>query len=291
MNWELCCLCQSDTNQEALQTPKEEGLKSIERDLEDFNEIDRNNLPSGINVKIDQFNDSSGIAETLKSYKAKYHKSCRSYCSSSRVKRAREKLDKETDSLNSPKRLRSSGKSRTSPLTCLICESSERTNLHKVLTDAVDANLKSWAKTSKNFDLLGRLVAAASDAHAADVYYHHTCYVRLRDSARATERQESVGTAPPPFDPIICAQIVALIEHSETTLFKLSELREMYRNLLSDQDRPCEKKEPHSTRFKDHLLKLLPECAEFSKGNEGRIEIYLSHKCKVGCNKSGACCA
>ena len=65
MNWELCCLSRSDKNQEALQTPKEEGLKSIERDLEDFNDIDRNNLPSGINVKIGQLNDGSGIAATL----------------------------------------------------------------------------------------------------------------------------------------------------------------------------------------------------------------------------------
>ena len=41
------------------------------------------------------------------------------------------------------------------------------------------------------------------------------------------------------------------------------------------------KKEPHSTRYKDHLLDLLPEWPEFSKGNEGRKDIYISHKLKV----------
>ena len=117
-----------------------------------------------------------------------------------------------------------------------------KANLHKVKTDVVDANLKSWAKPNKNFNLLGRLVAVASDAHAADAHYHHQCYVRLRDSARAAEQRKLVGPAPPPFDPIICAQIVALIEHSETTLFKLSELREMYQILMSDQGRPCRDK-------------------------------------------------
>ena len=40
-------------------------------------------------------------------------------------------------------------------------------------------------------------------------------------------------------------------------------------------------KKPHTTRFKDHLLKFLPEWAEFSKGNKGRKYIYISHKVNV----------
>jgi hypothetical protein len=73
-----------------------------------------------------------------------------------------------------------------------------------------------------------------------------------------------------------------MIEHSDTTSFKLSELREMYQKLMSDKGRSLrDKREPHSTRFKDHLLHLLPEWDEFSKGNEGRKDIFLSHKFKV----------
>ena len=41
------------------------------------------------------------------------------------------------------------------------------------------------------------------------------------------------------------------------------------------------KKAPQSTRYKDHLLDLLPKWAEFSKGNEGRKDIYISHKLKM----------
>ena len=284
MNWTLCCLCQLDKTQEALQTPKEEGLLSLQRDLKDLNDLNDNKLPSGINVTIGQLNNGSGIAATLKLHKARYHKLCRTYCSSSRVKRAREKLDKEAGPQNSPKKLRSSGEFPNLPniMCCIICQGVDQANMHKVETDGVDANLKSWAKTNKNFHLLGRLVAKASDAHAADAYYHHQCYVRLRDSANAAERRDFVGPAPPPFDPLICAQIIALIEHSDITSFKLSELREMYQKLMSDQGHPCrDKKEPHSTRFKDHLLKFLPEWAEFSKGNKGRKDIYISHKGKV----------
>ena len=283
MNWELCCLCQTDKTEEALQTPKEEGLLSLQKDLNDFITITAN-LPPGINVIISQLNDGSGIAATLKSHKAMYHRICRSYCSSSRVKRARDKLDKEADAQNSPKKLRSSGgiQPPCEIKCCIICEKVDQSNLHKVVTNVVDANLKSWAKTNTNFQLLGRLVAKASDAHAADAYYHLPCYVRLRDSAAAVEQSNLVGPAPPPFDTIICAQIIALIEHSDTTSFKLSELREMYRKLMNDQGHPCQdKKQPHSTRFKDLLLHFLPEWAEFSKGNKGRKDIYISHKSKV----------
>jgi len=170
MNWELCCLCQLDNTQEHLQTPKEEGLISLERDLKNFNAINTNKCPSGINVTISHLNDGSGIASTLKSHKARYHKTCRSYCSSSRVKRAREKLDKAAGPQHSPKKLRSSGGPQllANVMCCVICESEDQANLHKVVTDAVDANQKSRAKTKQNLQLLGRLVAVASDAHAAD---------------------------------------------------------------------------------------------------------------------------
>ena len=51
---------------------------------------------------------------------------------------------------------------------CIICESVDHFNLHKVVNNVVDANLESWAKTNKYFLLLGRMVATSSDTHAAD---------------------------------------------------------------------------------------------------------------------------
>ena len=51
---------------------------------------------------------------------------------------------------------------------------------------------------------------------------------------------------------------------------------------MSDQGNPCkDRKEPHATRFKDHLLSLLPEWSEFSRENTGRKDIYISHKVTV----------
>ena len=113
------------------------------------------------NFTISQLNDGSGIAATLISHKAMYHKICRSYCSSSRVKRARGKLDKEAGAQNSPKKLRRSSGETHPPANikcCIIYECVDQSNLYKVVTNVVDANLKSWAKTNNNFHLLGRLM-------------------------------------------------------------------------------------------------------------------------------------
>ena len=144
----------------------------------------------------------------------------------------------------------------------------------------VDENLKEWAKASKNFALIDRLVATASDAHAMDAYYHLVCYTHLQEAALTANRQESKIYSLP-FDAIICAQIVAFIEHSKG-VFKLSELQEMYQELMSCQGNPCkDRKEPRATRFKDHLLSLLPEWSKFSRKNKERKDIYISHKVTV----------
>jgi len=73
INWELCCLCQSDKD-EHLQSPKDEGILSLDRDLNDCKEI--NAILSGIAVSLKHLNDGSGRtnAATLRSNNAKHHK-------------------------------------------------------------------------------------------------------------------------------------------------------------------------------------------------------------------------
>ena len=68
INWELCCLCQSDTD-EQLQTPREEGLLSLDIVMNAFKEMN-----ACIAVTSDQLNDGSGIAATLRLHQTKYHK-------------------------------------------------------------------------------------------------------------------------------------------------------------------------------------------------------------------------
>ena len=57
----------------------------------------------------------------------------------------------------------------------------------------------------------------------------------------------------------------------------MSTLRKMYKSLMEEQGHLCNEREPHLTRFREHLLSLLPEWTEFSQGNE----IYISHNEKV----------
>ena len=48
--------------------------------------------------------------------------------------------------------------------------------------------------------------------------------------------------------------------------------------MMSDIGRPCSGREPHSTRFKDHLLHHLPEWTDFAQGRG----VFISHKVMVG---------
>ena len=181
INCQLCCLCQLDT-QEFLQTPKKEGFISLERDFKEYQSI-KGTLPSGVTVKLNNLNDGSDIASTLEANRATYHKKCRSYYSSSRIKHLREKMEKEVPCQLSPKKLRPrEDKPTNSSIQCVICQANDQSNLNKVSTGPVDENLKEWAKASKNFALTGRPVATASDAHAMDAYYHLVCYTRLREA-------------------------------------------------------------------------------------------------------------
>ena len=48
---------------------------------------------------------------------------------------------------------------------------------------------------------------------------------------------------------------------------------------MEEQGTPCsDTREPNSTRFKEYLLKLLPEWTEFSQGKE----VYISSRQMVG---------
>ena len=99
-----------------------------------------------IAVTSDQLNDGSGIAATLGLPNAKYHKTCRTYCSSSRVKQL---CPKQEQTEVSPKKLRSGETSTANVKHCIICNSDNQKNVRKVTTENVDSNLKCWAKESK----------------------------------------------------------------------------------------------------------------------------------------------
>ena len=275
IQWTLCCLCQSQLS-EKLQKPTAKGLVSLETDLHALDKLGA--LPYNINLC--QLDNGSGIASTPESHNAVYHKSCRGGCNATQVKRARDKVDKlNSDSVgDNSKKLRSS---HTQPdlnsdeCACVVCESPSG-ELHKVSCMNVDKNLKDWSLKIKNYHLHARLITDASDAHAADIYYHTVCYTNLRYEANRSSTSEPAGCPLSPFDPMVIAQLVLYMTDS-TEAFKLSTLQFLYKKKLDELGRTCPKL--NATRFKEHLLKHLPPgWASFTRGKH----VYLSHSANVG---------
>lgn len=72
MDWSLCIFCQKDTT-EKLINPTEESYSTAERHLKGFKAVGAFQS----SLKIDKFNDGSGIASSLAKHGARWHKNCR----------------------------------------------------------------------------------------------------------------------------------------------------------------------------------------------------------------------
>ena len=197
-------------------------------------------------VNIKRLDEGSGIAKTLESNHALYHKSCRSLCNSVKVKRARDKQtvsDDGGDVLNpSPKKLRSVNSSLNEgnsnenchEIKCAICTFSGGT-LHKVSSEQVDENLKEWSLKTNNFLLYGKLAATAADAHAGDVFYHTNCYTGLRFKAGQSEKnddqQERENFL---YDPLVIAQLVIYMTENKKKVIEVKDMKQKKVFLLSE---------------------------------------------------------
>ena len=106
IEWSKCCLCQL-INNDKLQIPKADGYVSLQSHLQKLHKL--NKLPSFIyGYKL--LDEGPGIAVTLRSHSAVYHRNCRSACNEQKVKRAQDNVTVGVnDGCLSPKRLRSSG--------------------------------------------------------------------------------------------------------------------------------------------------------------------------------------
>ena len=132
---------------------------------------------------------------------------------------------------------------------------------------------------TKNFLLHARLITTASDARAADIFYHTDCYTQLRYAASKVNDSEdstSHGHAPPVFDSMVTSQLVLYMSESGK-VFKRTHLESLYKDKLEELGRPCP--DINATRFKDHLLSSLPTgWHSYTKGRD----VFLSHSSTVG---------
>ena len=107
INWELCCLCQEEKD-DHLQCPINAkgpkcGYEYLATNLLEFQKL--NSLP--VNVNLDKLDEGSGIAETLQSHAAMYHKSCYLKYTSNKVRRLQKRVSVTSDDESSSKKTRS----------------------------------------------------------------------------------------------------------------------------------------------------------------------------------------
>ena len=107
INWELCCLCQEEKD-DHLQCPINAkgpkcGYEYLATNLLELQKL--NSLP--VNVNLDKLDEGSGIAETLQSHAAMYHKSCYLKYTSNKVRRLQKRVSVTSDDESSSKKTRS----------------------------------------------------------------------------------------------------------------------------------------------------------------------------------------
>ena len=154
---------------------------------------------------------------------------------------------------------------------CIICKEPTGDLRKAHDKDGLGVEMIECAIKTKNKGLEYRL-PINNDLVAADVFYHYSCWITLKNDVRSVDRKDSASTSPP-FDAIAIAHIVVMITSSENEVFKLSTLTAMYRTILINSGQKCRKNEPHSSRFKDHILEHLPGWQWYTHG----CNVMLSH--------------
>ena len=122
-DWERCCLCQTDKNEDLKSPPRRyankdgDGYAMIARNLPLFKNIHQ--MP--IIMDIARLDNGTGIEETLRQNEAKYHQSCRLLFNNSKLERARKRSANQKDTGECSKPIKSRRSSFGNNI-CFLCE-------------------------------------------------------------------------------------------------------------------------------------------------------------------------
>ena len=160
------CLCQEEDGN-SLHCPINSrnnkcGYKSLAINLMEFKKIE--SIPMSINLA--RLDEGRGIAETLLSHKAVYHKACYLKFANDKLKRAQKRTKPISQSvqLNPMKTRRSLDTSMQEPK-CFFCNESGG-EMHKESTETIDSRVRECATKLCDTSLFAKL--ATSDMHALD---------------------------------------------------------------------------------------------------------------------------
>ena len=287
-DWALCCLCQEKSGKDLRHPYKKKCYHAAYQTLEhELNGFADNGIPLPLGVSLQCLDDGSGIASTMLKNEAKYHNGCRGHFRSHNLQRAVQKRSREDsdDVAFSPKETRTSFSASLDRknIQCVRCEMFQKDSdepIHRASSQNCSQNLCKWAVESNNWVVHARLNTAI-DAAAGDVYYHISCYTKLKNEARAAVNKSSnaeTNYAKEQYDPLVFAQLVAFVQFNNSA-FKLADLRKLYDRRLVQLDSDWIGSYVHPTRFKERLLmKLGPDWSDYTEGRD----IYISHKETVG---------
>ena len=268
MDWQLCFICQKNTNEE-LKCPlkihgsgdKSAPYKSFLDRVKIFKEV------SSLPLPLSHLEDNTGL-DDLVANRASWHKSCYGKFSNDKIERAR-KRTAATDSevpCSEVKRVRSARKLLDNNA-CLFCEDNSGV-LHEFLTMDADTNVRIMAADLQDTALLAKI--GGGDLHALEAKYHMACLTRLRNSHRSLKREKQELSSYTIEEKKIKARaLTELLSYIEASVeegvgcFKLSELRILYETRLSNFGIS---KEINKVRFRELLLTHFPDAQAHNDG-------------------------
>lgn len=162
IDWSLCLLCQSNTNEKltnpdnSCKSSKYDGCKSLETVLtilKDLNQL--SSFP--FDIVWSRLDNGSCIYDRNK---AVNHRSCKKYFSESRLERAVKRAGAQAEGRNvSPKKTRQSSDSFDKN-TCIFCSKTATRNnaLFRVSTGHVSSRISAYAEKLKDSKLLAKIL-------------------------------------------------------------------------------------------------------------------------------------
>lgn len=288
-DWSKCAICQGNKN-ESLQCPAEctrqsdvgAGYLTLSENLARFEDLGC--LPDDINLC--RLNESGeGIEKTLSKNKARWHKSCFSRLSTTKLRRA-EKRALQSEHPVGGKFMRSARvRSSQSIESCFICEesASQTKSLHRVSTLGLDARVRECAKVLGDEKLLAKV--SEGDLVALEACYHASCLAALykREKSFRQKAQEDNITSRP--ESIALAELITYMEEQSMTtnseelpVFRLDDLANLYTSRIAQFGDGSVQTRVNTTRLKERILCQVPDLRAYKQGRH----VFLAFRDDIG---------
>jgi len=186
IDWHQCVLCQERTTEKLLDPEKNhcpdkvEGLKSLATNLAELHEVGAlSSLP--FNVSLSALQDGcDDIFESFKKNHAKYHKSCKLKCSTSKLVKLSKRAHDAAEDKQSPIKTRRHSEA-FSKETFLFCDgpATWKNSLHRVSYSEASKRLGCYAKNSVIENYFANLLVLSTACR-----YHSACNTAFNNKIR-----------------------------------------------------------------------------------------------------------